>query len=1092
VNIEAWLASLGLERYRRAFDEHAIDAEVLPELSDEDLKEMGVLAVGHRRKILTAIRALTETPGPTGSNEEPQPLEAQGERRHVAVLFADLVGYTRLTEELGAEGMHDLLDQYFTWLDGLVEQAGGRVDKHIGDCVMGVFGAPVSHGNDAERAVRAAIEINKSLPAIRERLGYNIEVHVGLSIGIVVANYVGSGKSAEYAVTGDSVNLAARLSDAAAPGEVLISDGLYRALPGRLNCEPVGELSVKGLGAPVRAWRLLGLSEHSRSEEPFAGRRNELRQFETILDSCVRDGAGQAIILRGEAGIGKTRLTEELERMALDRGFAAHRGLVLDFGNETGRDALRVIVRDLVGLPARPSTDELCSASRKAIEAGIVDSEMAPHLNALLDAPQPDRLKSIYEAMDDERRISGRASVISQLLSWASRQEPRLLIVEDVHWARSPLLRGLSQLATAVAANSVVLALTTRPEGDPLNRTWRSSVEGTPFTTFDLSPLSKKDVHAICEALLGGETLSEELISRAGGNPLFLKQLLLHRDQDNSRGVPGTIQSLVQATIDKLEPNDKQLIQAASVIGQSVDPSLMEEAFGFKLADTNALVEQNLLRPRGQDYLFVHALIRDAVYESLLGSTRKELHRKAADWFANRDHRLYAEHLALAGSPKAASAFLMAAREEAAKHHFETAVSLVERGLALEPSRAERFDLEMLAGDAWHDFGRMSESGTAYGSALELASNPKERCRALIGQAGVKRVIEDNSGALADLIRAEAEAASENLLSERSQILFLRGNVLFPLGDIEGCLEAHRGALDLARQAKRLDLQAAALGGLGDAEYMRGHMSSSRQRLEECVALARRERLERTVAANEAQIAHTHIYTGPQNEAYAAACKAVEAARRIGHARAEVNARVAIIKALSSMGQHEECLAEVERCDPLIEHLGTTRFRQELYYLGSRALAGLGRREEALQRIAEGMAFAHRTGFSFSGPAVASTFAVLESDPEKRLKLLGEAEEGIAEGCVGHNQFRVYSDGIDVAFALKDAELLRRYLRLSEEYPPGEKITWSTFHAKRGRALLALLEEGLTEKPVAQLKSVQRDIEELQMWSWSVDDIIGA
>ena len=273
VDIGAWLRGLGLGQYEREFRDNAVDAEVLPKLTGDDLKELGIAAVGHCRKLLAAIAAL----GAAGSEAATASaaatplaalLGAEAERRQVTVLFADLTGFTALGRELDAEEVHALLERFFGRVDRIVEAHGGRIDKHIGDCVMAVFGAPVAHGNDAERAVSAALAIRDAMPTLSAELGRPIEVHVGVAGGQVVASGTGSASHREYTVTGDTVNLASRLTDAAAPGEVLISEAVRRALAGCLDCVDGGALAAKGFAEPVRAWRVRGLQP-----EVTAGRR---------------------------------------------------------------------------------------------------------------------------------------------------------------------------------------------------------------------------------------------------------------------------------------------------------------------------------------------------------------------------------------------------------------------------------------------------------------------------------------------------------------------------------------------------------------------------------------------------------------------------------------------------------------------------------------------------------------------------------------------------------------------------------------------------------------------------------------------------
>lgn len=1058
MDIGIWLRDLGLAQYESAFRDNEIDFELLQHLTVEDLKDLGISSVGHRRRILAAIEGLrTPAPAAAAPTPRPEPPQAEGEYRQVAILFADLVRYTTLTQELGAERMHALLDAYFKTVDEIIEGAGGRVDKHIGDCVMGVFGAPRGHGDDAERAVRAALAIRDAAPRLSASLGATIQVHVGVTTGRVVASMVGAGSTSEYAVTGESVNLASRLTDAAGPGEILISDELYRMLEERLVCEPAGTLSLKGIGAPTGAWRLLDLRHGRTMPGRFVGRRAELSQFASIMRACEEDGAGHVVVVRGEAGIGKTRLGEEFASMAGEQGFAVHRGLVLDFGAETGRDAVRSIMRDLLGMAQRAAQDDLAAAVEKAMASGIVPEHCEAHLYDVLSLPVPARLKAVYEAMDDALRQQGRNETIAHVLRWAASQRPRLLIVEDVHWAGRPLMRLLAQIAEAAGALPVVMVISTRVEGDPLDRAWRAMIAGTPLTTFDLSPLKAEEARSICQAVESDAQVIAALVARAEGNPLFLDQLLRHRDRISTTGVPGSIHSLVQAAVDQLSPHDKEAIQAASVIGQRVDPALMAHLAGRSSLDPGTLIEKNLLRPHGGELMFVHALIRDAIYAALLSQTRKALHLKAAEWFRHRDLKLHAEHLSLAGAPDAAAAFLAAAREEMSSYHYETALALADRGLPLARAAEEKAALLILRGEAWHDYGRMDEAEQSFRSALLVAEDARQRCEALIGLAAVERITDELDAALQHLDQAEAEAVSAGLVAERSRIHFLRGNVLFPRGELDRCLEQHQAGLEFARRSQRPDLQAAALGGLGDAEYVRGRMRSARDRLSECVRISREQNLGRIEVANLAQVAHAMVYTGPVPAAYETAAEAINAAMRIGHARAEINARAAATKALFALARFEECLQEIERQKQAVDRLGAARFKQLAFVFEGRVLHALGRIEEALAVQAPGLDFARATGFAFHGPAIASAAAVIESDPVRKRALMAEAEAGIVAGCVGHNQFRVYADGIDVARALGDEAMLVRFIELLDRYPEEERVGWSEFHAARGRALLALM-----------------------------------
>jgi class 3 adenylate cyclase len=258
--------------------------------------------------------------------------EPEGDRRPVTVLFCDLVGYTRLSSMLDPEDVHALLQRFFALVDASVDRFGGTIDKHIGDAVMALFGVPLAHGNDAERAVRAALEIQASVPALASGLPSPLAVHIGIATGEVIASSVGSQHHRGYTVTGEAANVAARLLDRASGGETFVSDAVYRATSHVVSYEAVGSLTLKGVEHAVEAWRPTELRNTGRDTSVLVGRRSELGQLRAVLDACINGSSGAAVLIRGEAGIGKTRLMDELQSIAGGSGMTCTAGFVLDFG----------------------------------------------------------------------------------------------------------------------------------------------------------------------------------------------------------------------------------------------------------------------------------------------------------------------------------------------------------------------------------------------------------------------------------------------------------------------------------------------------------------------------------------------------------------------------------------------------------------------------------------------------------------------------------------------------------------------------------------------------------------------------------------
>jgi len=457
--------------------------------------------------------------------------------------------------------------------------------------------------------------------------------------------------------------------------------------------------------------------------------------------------------------------------------------------------------------------------------------------------PQPVELRALYDAMDNSTRNSGKRATVAELVTRASGRPPLLLVVEDLHWADRPTLDHLAGLTEAVADCPALLVMTSRIEGDPLDDAWRLRIAGSPLLTVDLGPLRPREAEALAGRYLDacGE-LARRCIERAAGNPLFLEQLLLNTEDGSEAapGVPGSIQSLVLARMDRLGPLDKQALQAASVLGQRFTPDALRHLVERRDYDCDCLVRQYLARPGGEDYyLFAHALIQQAVYTSLLRGKKRELHHRAAVWFAGRDPVLHAEHLDRAEDPSAPQAYLEAARALRDSFRYERALALVGRGLQLVRDRATIYDLTSLQGELLRDLGSIERSIEAFDRALKVADDDRQRCRSWIGIAAGQRVIGRFDEALAILDRAEAVAARSDFADDLAEIHHHRGNVYFPLGNLDGCLEQHRLALAQAERAGSGEAEARALGGLGDAYYLRGRMVSARDQVDRCVGLCR-------------------------------------------------------------------------------------------------------------------------------------------------------------------------------------------------------------------------------------------------------------
>ncbi len=1058
MDVRAWLDNLGLSEFAESFAENGVDAAMLAELTNEDLKDLGIARLADRKRLLRAVEGIAAAAEPyVEPRDEPA---LGGERRQVTVLFADLTGFTELSNELGAERTHTLLNDYFETVDAIVENYGGRIDKHIGDSAMAVFGAPVAHTDDPERAVRAALDVHEAMMRLGSKWERDLSAHIGIASGQVVASGTGSDAHREYTVTGATVNLASRLDDAAEPGETLVSDAISDAVGHLAHCTPRGEVAIKGFSAPISIWAVTELRDDSGNLQlaQFVGRNIELRQFSAGLEACREGGGGHTILIRGEPGIGKSRLLHEFAGIAGGLGYSVHTGLILDFGVGKGRDAIRALVRSLLALLPGSANDVRRAAADHAVAQGQIRPDDLLFLDDLLDLPQPEDRHALYRAMDNETRSHGRHAVVSRLVVAQAELSPCLIVIEDIHWADEVTAAYLSSLQEAVSGCRAVLILTSRVEGRAMDPMWLASMRACPMTTIDLQSLRPEESIELARSLAPDRAaLIQRCIDRSGGNPLFLEQLMRNASDQVEEDLPDTLHAVVLARVDRLGRRDREALQAAAVLGQrfTLDTlrSLMEEP-NYTLTD---LVQHRLVRLDGEECQFSHALIRDGVYASLLGDRRRELHAKAAVAFVGSDPTLHAEHLDRAEDQKAAAAYLAAARTQTALFHFERAAVLAKRGIEVAKAREDKVQLLLTLGEILHDKGDNAGGLAAFREALELAEAPRERCTALIGLASMMRLTDELQGALELLEEAQPLAEAQSLDLERAQIHHLRGNLFFPLGRTDDCFGEHELALSYARRAGSTEMEVRALGGLGDGEYARGRMATAHKYVTECIRLSREYGHARTEAANLNMLGGggTNFYLNNLKAGLKACHAGIKKATQIGHIRAAVLSHVGAAQIYSDMADWKSASYHAAAIQELSERIGTRRFiARALHRQGVLRLVA-GDNGTAVELFTEAIAISRETGIGYCGPLIFAALARAISDPSEREAALSEGEALMAKGCVSHNFFEFYEDGMELMLQLGDQNRLERYAKALEHYTRSEPLPRTDFFVARARALSA-------------------------------------
>jgi AAA ATPase-like protein/tetratricopeptide repeat protein len=822
------------------------------------------------------------------------------------------------------------------------------------------------------------------------------------------------------------------------------------ALSEGVHVDPAPGVVVRAAARPVQLWRLRGWGDRAETARALVGRTLELRQIEGLLDACTAARSGHVLLVRGEAGLGKSRLMQELLQRARTRGYVCHRALVLDFGSGMGGGAIPVLARALLASDQAP--ERVAAAAQEAVEAGVVSRDLAPLLIELLELPLARPPAEGGSTGDGDPRGRGHQAVLDRLIRAATDKGPLLVVVEDVHWADRPTLDMLARAAAAARELPVVLALTTRPDPEPIDAAWRAGSGGCPLLTLDLAPLTAAESRELAAAYgCDDPELVASCVQRAEGNPLFLDQLLRNAIS-GSRTLPSSIQSIVLARLDRLEPDDRQALQAASILGQRFNVEAVQNLTGLPCSCA-AMVEKGLVRADGQGYIFSHALIHEAVYASLLRSRRHELHLRAAAWFAARDPVLHAQHLDAADNAGAASAYLRAAQAEADRHQHERALRLAERGLALKAEPWAKFALSCLHAEILSELGQTQAAVQVFEAAVAMAEAPAQRVRALLGLASGLRILDRHREALAAADAAEEQARGLDDPALLAQIHFLRGNLYFPLGEIEACLAAHEQARVQAMQAGSPALEAKALGGLGDAHYLRGAMQTAHAYFTRCVALARDHGLLRLEASSLPMLAVTQFYRLELDEALDSCRLAREQASRAGSLRAglvaalvsgQVHAYHASWPAASKAG--EEALAVARR-------VGARRFEGEALGLLGLVRNGMGERSQAEGLLEQACEVSRAAGMRYGGPWLLALLALVTGDAAKRSRALAEAESLLEEGCVSHAYLHFYEVGIDIALQQRDAALAQRYAQALLDYTAREPLPFADFYAQCGLLL---------------------------------------
>jgi class 3 adenylate cyclase/predicted ATPase len=831
----------------------------------------------------------------TGAVAEPAGLskgsaaDHAAERRLVSVLFVDLVGFTTLSEDRDPEETRELLTRYFEMARGVIERHGGTIEKFIGDAVMAVWGAPVAHEDDAERAVRSALELVADVPSIAEG-GQTIQARAGVLTGeaAVTIGAVGQGL-----VAGDLVNTASRLQSAAAPGTVLVGETTFHAASTAIAFEPAGEQALKGKASPVPAWRAVavvarrgGSGRAAILEPPFVGRDDELRQLKDLFDATAREQKSRLVTVIGQAGIGKSRLAWEFEKYldgVVDTAYW-HEGRSPSYGEGISYWALAEMVRHRAGLAEGDDATTIRRRLGATLDEFILDPAerrwIEPRLSGLLGLA--------------ELPTEGKEELFAAWRTFFERMAgvaPVVMVFSDLQWADQGLLDFVEDLLRWARTAPIFVVASARPELIERRPAFGEGVRTV--TRLNLEPLSDEAMQELLEGLVPGlpPAALRSMVQRAEGIPLYAVEtvrMLLDREllvagESGYRltselpqlGVAETLQALIASRLDANRPEDRGLLLDASVLGQSFTVDALAAVAGVEPSDLtdrlDRLVRRELLTveadprsPERGQYQFVQALVREVAYQNLAKADRRQRHVAAARYFeglgseelagvlashylaAYQSSRPGAEADALASQARIA---LQAAAERAsALHSHRQALSHLEQALSVTTDPAEKAVLHLRATESADAVGDLVNGPRHAEEARDLFRSVGDahgvlRAATWVGRHQTTARLEpraiatfEKAIAEAEPIRDSAEYAEAQALAELSRVYMLTER------STEAVATADQ-AMELAGQHRLVRAVVEALINKGTALVTPGRMVEAEGVLRGAIALADRNGL---------------------------------------------------------------------------------------------------------------------------------------------------------------------------------------------------------------------------------------------------------
>jgi class 3 adenylate cyclase/predicted ATPase len=879
-------------------------------------------------------------------------LEAAGQRRNVTVLFADISGFTALSERMDSEDVYLLVQQYIRVLSNNVYKYEGVVDKITGDGLMAIFGAPISHENNAERAVRAALEMQNDLYQLSRDLqrgqGIDLNVRIGLHSGWVVVGGIGANDlMLNYTAIGDTVNLAHRIEEAAAPGAILISETVFKQVRALIDCQQVTALLPKGIGHPVSAYRVMGVKVRPGAVRgleglyaPMIGRDQELAQLRRGADDLLVNRRSQFVLITGEAGLGKSRLTAEF-KASLDHSWFR----VLEGHSLAYRRVSYWLIRDLLysylGIPSNLPAQQVRERLKRAVYQlmGTDGEEALPYLEHLMALPFSNpQAGERLQRMEAGQLRHQTFLTLRDLLLLEAQTRPLLVILDDLHWADEASLDLLTFLMDILRQAPVfILAISRYVQPGALERVvnWARQNLVERFLHLQLQSLNHDQTRELLNLLLSipnlPEKLRDQILNRSAGVPFYLEEILrtlidqgviqnlggrwavMPGMDTTSLGVPDTLQELLLARFDRLEPVQRHTLQVAAVIGKDFSLPLLravlpaDESKDLPIT-LSSLVEREFILPQkdapATEYTFRHILMSDAIYSTVLRKERSAMHGRVAEtiermWADRLDEQveLLANHYRWSQHLDRALHYLILAGEKAtrshvnlqAHQHFEAALDLLHR---VNHTSYQAYQVHLGFGDALMFSGDYAEANSHYELSLQALLEDRSAGRQVeisVLQRRIARIHErlgEYERAVEHLALAQQalDATSGAHQVERAQLWNDMAWIEIQRGHLDEAQNLLQEALRLGETSDANDVVASIYNRLGGVAYNQGGWEQAADYLRKSITLREEIRDVANLATSLNNLGLLEIEMEQYDSALANLTRSYELKTRLGQA----------------------------------------------------------------------------------------------------------------------------------------------------------------------------------------------------------------